>query len=333
MRALFDLCSGFVYSQVLLACTRLKLFQLLEESPRSVRELAECVDIPSEAMQRLIEAAEALNLVEQRGANRYGLGSLGAALLGNPGLALMIEHHDAFYADLKDPLALLRGEMQCNELEKYWPYARRSKPDCLQSDDISAYSELMAESQKMISSQVLDAYSLDKHERLLDVGGGAGVFAAAAVSAHPKLSASVFDLPAVCALASQRFHQMNLAHRLHTHGGDFLSDEIPVGYDVVSLVRVLHDHDDAAVIDLLRSIRQSIKPEGVLLIAEPMLETQGGKPVTAAYFNFYLLAMGQGKPRSRQAIEAMLKQAGFNAVKEHPSSAPMLVRVITARQK
>ena len=37
------------------------------------------------------------------------LGPLGAAMVGNPGVAAMVEHHALLYADLADPVALLRG--------------------------------------------------------------------------------------------------------------------------------------------------------------------------------------------------------------------------------
>ena len=39
-RALFDLCAGFVYSQVLLACVRLRLFDILAEGPQTVAALS-----------------------------------------------------------------------------------------------------------------------------------------------------------------------------------------------------------------------------------------------------------------------------------------------------
>ncbi|MEE4295886.1 MAG: methyltransferase, partial [Wenzhouxiangella sp.] len=224
-----------------------------------------------------------------------------------------------------------RGQRNTTDLAKYWAYARQVRPDQLKSEDVTDYSELMAESQTMISAQVLEAYRFDRHKRLLDVGGGAGVFAAAALSSHPSLSACVFDLPAVCELARNRFVELGLEDRAETSGGSFLTDELPSGHDLISLIRILHDHNDDVVIHLLQSIRRSIKPEGVLLIAEPMLQTRGAEPVTAAYFNFYLMAMGQGRPRSRQMIESMLKRTGFDSLKEHQSSASLLVRVLTAR--
>jgi demethylspheroidene O-methyltransferase len=51
----------------------------------------------------------ALELLEQRSHGRYGLGRLGAPLVGNDALSSMILHHTNLYEDLKDPLALLRG--------------------------------------------------------------------------------------------------------------------------------------------------------------------------------------------------------------------------------
>ena len=39
-RALFDLCAGFVYSQILLACVQLELFEILAERPASIASLA-----------------------------------------------------------------------------------------------------------------------------------------------------------------------------------------------------------------------------------------------------------------------------------------------------
>jgi demethylspheroidene O-methyltransferase len=93
----------------------------------------------------------------------------------------------------------------------------------------------------------------------------------------------------------------------------------------------VHDQNDDAVLQLLRSIRRAIAPGGVLLIAEPMLGTRGAEPVAAAYFGFYLLAMGQGRPRSRETIAGLLRQAGFGGVRTHRTTAPMLARVLTAR--
>ena len=331
MRELFDLCSGFVYSQVLLACIRLDLFNLLAESPRTADELAAILGLKRNRLDRLLEAADSLRLVEDRGLGRFGLGTLGAALLGNPSVGLMIEHHSALYADLSDPVALLRGDSETTELGRFWAYSKNSDARRLESEDTAAYSELMAASQVMIAEQVLSAYSLRSHHRHLDVGGGAGAFALAAMRRYGQLESCVFDLPSVAESAAQRFARHGIGSRATTVGGDFLLDSLPRGADLVSLIRILHDHDDEAVVAILRSCREAIAPDGVLLIAEPMLGTRGAESVSAAYFGFYLMAMGQGRPRSVEVLSEFLQQAGFGRIRLRRTSAPLLTRVLIAR--
>jgi demethylspheroidene O-methyltransferase len=110
-----------------------------------------------------------------------------------------------------------------------------------------------------------------------------------------------------------------------------LSDPLPRGADIVSLVRVAHDHDDAAVMRLFGSIRAALPPGGTLLLAEPMAATPGAEPMGEAYFGFYLLARGSGRPRTPEELKAMLRQAGFERVRLRRTRRPLLTRVLTAR--
>ncbi|MGB0513630.1 MAG: methyltransferase [Wenzhouxiangellaceae bacterium] len=333
MRALFDLCSGFVYSQTLLACTRLGVINALAESPRRATDLAESLDLPRDSLETLLEAAVSLRLVEKRGPQRFGLGPLGAALRGNPAVAMMIEHHAGFYADLADPVALLRGEVEATRLGRFWPYADRPEPKRLRAAETSPYTELMAASQEMIAAQVLNAYPVRRHRSLLDVGGGSGAFAIAALARAPRLRAEIFDLPAVAEQAGARLREHGYDERARATGGDFAADDLPGGHDLITLVRVLHDQDDDQALTILRAARRALAPGGVVLIAEPMLGTRGAEPVTAAYFGFYLMAMGQGRPRSPERIQSMLESAGFTAFRRYRTDAPLLARIITARVK
>ena len=58
----FDLMAGFVHTQVLLACVRLRILELVCESPRTLGELAAKCQVPASALQRLLESARALRL-------------------------------------------------------------------------------------------------------------------------------------------------------------------------------------------------------------------------------------------------------------------------------
>jgi demethylspheroidene O-methyltransferase len=77
-------------------------------------------------------------------------------------------------------------------------------------------------------------------------------------------------------------------------------------------------------------VRQAIRPGGVLLVAEPMAETAGAETL-GAYFSFYLLAMGQGRPRSARQLTTLLREAGFTTVRERKTRQPLLTSLLEAR--
>jgi demethylspheroidene O-methyltransferase len=330
-RALFDLCAGFVYSQALLAGVRLGLFETLAKGPQSAAILSLAMNLPLDGTLLLLRAGIALRLVERRRGDRYGLGALGAALASNPGIGAMIEHHAMLYADLQDPVRLLRGECPSTELARYWAYAVADQPAELGSSAVAGYSTLMALSQPMVAAEVIAAYPLGRHKCLLDVGGGEGAFLSEVAARVPNLQLMLFDLPAVAERASARFAAKGLVHRARAFGGDFVADALPTGADIVSLVRVLHDHDDATVLAVLQAIRRVMPPDGTLLIAEPMSGTQGAEPVGDAYFGFYLMAMQRGRPRTPEELKQLLAKTGFGAFRMAPTNTPLVTSLLVAR--
>jgi len=330
-RDLFDLCAGFVYSQVLLACVQLRLFDILLEKPQDLPMLSRRLGLTGEACSRLLEAAISLRLLELRGGGRYGLGPLGAALARNPSLSAMIEHHRHLYADLSDPVALLRGNPNATELSRYWPYADAPDPATLGEDAVAEYSALMAASQPMVADEVLDAYRLDAHRILLDVGGGDGAFLAEAAARFPQLRVMLFDLPAVAERARARLDQHGLAARSTAFGGDFFRDPLPKGADVISLVRVVLDHPDEKVLALLKSIRVALCQDGVLLLAEQLSESVAHNPMGSAYFSFYLMAMGRGRARTSGELASLLRSAGFRSVEVRKGRRVLQTGIIIAK--
>ncbi len=327
-RALFDLCAGFVYAQVLAACIRLDLFAILAAGPLTVDAVALRLDLPPENARRLLRAAESLALLRCLPGDRFGLADLGAALVGNPGIGAMVAHHALLYTDLADPVALLRGQAQPTRLSGYWPYATGAEGD---ARTVAPYGGLMGASQALISEDVLDACDLSRFRHLMDVGGGEGAFLEAVAARHAGPRLTLFDLPAVAERAAARLAQAGLAERIACRGGDFHAD-LPAGADAITLVRVVHDHDDGPAQALLAAAHRALAPGGLLLLAEPMAGTPGAEPVGDAYFGFYLLAMGSGRPRRREELHAMLTAAGFTAIRERPTRRPLLTRVLVAQK-
>jgi demethylspheroidene O-methyltransferase len=325
-KASFDLVAGFVYSQVLAASVETTLLETVRTAPVREADFAAKADLPPEAAQRLLRAAASLNLVRRQSDGRYALGEAGAALLGNSSVFAMVRHHAAFYRDMADPVGLLRARDRGTELARFWHYDASAHPD-----DASAYSSLMAQTQALIARNVLDAYDFGRHRTIMDVGGGAGAFLLEVAARHARPDLVLVDLPAVAAIAQARIAGRPVATRMRIEPRDMLRESLPNGADLITLIRVLHDHDDRPVRLLLSSIRRTLAPGGTLLIGEPMAGVRGTEAVADAYFGFYLWAMGRGTARRPDELAGLLREAGFSRIRQRPTAQPMLVSVLVAQ--
>lgn len=328
---LFQLCSGFIHSQVLLACVRLGLFEALRNGPMNATEITAAAGLTADRGEHLLRAAAALRLLERLPDGKYGVGVLGATLIGNESILALVEHHALLYEDLSDPVALFAEPGNATRLSQLWPYAASHTPDVLTAEQVSSYTALMAKSQTMVAEQVLDTYSLARHEKLLDIGGGAGAFVAAAVRRWPRLKAAIADLPAVAAIATERLEQQGLADRVEVLPFDATKDRLADRYDVVSLVRIIHDHDDERALQMLNAAKRALTDSGTLIVAEPMADAPGAGPLIDAYFNVYLLAMGSGRPRTFAELSVLLESAGFHSIRQRATNVPLITSVVVAR--
>jgi len=327
----FDLLAGFAYSQVLRAYVESGLFDVLKDGPLGAGSIAARIGLPESATLTLLRAGRPLMLSEEPAPDHWMLGEQGAVFASNPGVQAMVRHHRLLYADLADPLALLRADRkEPTALSRFWTYAGALQGVTERGEDTAEYSQLMAASQHFVADEVLASMTFRDVDRLLDVGGGHGAFLRQIGTAWPHLKLGLFDLPEVAVTGAQLLGEALGAGRVTGHPGNFFSDSIPEGYDMVSLVRILHDHDDAPAQALLGNIRKSLAPGARLLIAEPMAQIPGTEPMGEAFFGLYLWAMGSGRPRSPAEIIAMTRAAGFASARFVATAQPVNASVIIA---
>ena len=322
----FDLLAGFTYSQILQAADAAGLLDRLAQGPADLAAVQQTTGLPQAAALRLVRAAAAIDLAEAIAPGWWMLGQQGAALQANPGALAMVRHHSLLYADLADPLELLRRDREsATALSRFWHYTTESK-----DDSADRYSTLMAASQAMVARETLAAYPFARHRRVLDLGGGHGVFIRALGAACPDLDLGVFDLPPVIAGTAARLADSSAGDRVTLHPGDFFRTPLPDGYDCLTLVRILHDHDDGPVADLLRAAWTALPQGGRLVIAEPMAETPGAKAMGDGYFGLYLWAMNSGRPRSAEEYGTLLESAGFSSWRQAATNLPTIASVVVS---
>jgi demethylspheroidene O-methyltransferase len=325
--ALFDLVAGFCHSQVLMALVDLRVPDMLMDGPMGATALGHRCRIPADRMAVLLRAAVSMDLLKITRGGEFKLSRKGAALVGVPGLREMILHHSVLYADLADPVAFFRGEVE-TQLAGFWPYVFGA--DGQGDPQVAAtYSDLMAQSQLMVAQDTLSVVSFKGTKTLMDIGGGTGAFLRAALLPTPDLRGTLFDLPEVVAKAPQG----GLSDRINVAGGSFRHDPLPKGADAISLIRVLYDHADETVAALLSKIYDVLPAGGKLIISEPM--TGGDTPHRAgdAYFSLYTMAMRTGKARSADQIMKACQAAGFTTVSALKSQRPFITSVVVAEKK
>ncbi|MER0238639.1 methyltransferase [Fulvimarina sp. MAC8] len=328
---LFDLTAGFIYSQVLLAGVRTGLFERLVDGPMEPETIASEIDLPPDATRRLLAASASLDLLDKLPDGRFMLGPQGAALLANPGVAAMVLHHDALYADLADPVTALQ-KRGAGELARLWDYAAPEQDQ--PTAETERYTTLMAASQDLVATETLRVFDVAPFRRILDIGGGSGRFLTHVAGRNPTAELHLFDRPTVAELARKSLATRHDDGRFQIHGGDFLQSPFPRNCDLITLVRILHDHDDEIVRTLLKRVFDALRPTGgTLLVTEPMADERARSRIGDAYFNIYLHAMGSGRPRTPRELTQMLEEAGFTRIRALPTGMPIATSALTAQAR
>lgn len=326
-KALFDLIAGFTYSQTLAACLEFDLFERLSQAPAPPDILAQELDIPIKNLERLLKAATALKLLDRTSSGTYDLGIHGAALRGNPYIAGFIRHHALLYEDMRHPAALLRGRSE-TALSRYWAYAGGDETKANRRDAVADYTALMAASQEAVAREILALQDFSGISHLMDVGGSNGTFITAAAARYPTLRFTLVDLPRVTEFAAEVFEKHKISDRVTLAPGSFLTMDLPRKAEIITLIRVLHDHDDDNALTILQAIRRALPPGGRLVLAEPLSGSPDTAPIMDAYFGLYFAAMGQGKTRTPAEIGVLARKAGFSTLSSPVSRMPLITSVI-----
>jgi hypothetical protein len=80
---------------------------------------------------------------------------------------------------------------------------------------------------------ILELPGLPDTPRMLDLGGGHGIYAIALARLCPGMTCTVFDLPEVINAAKDSVAQYGLGDRVTTLAGDFFRDSFGSGYDII----------------------------------------------------------------------------------------------------
>jgi predicted O-methyltransferase YrrM len=155
--------------------------------------------------------------------------------------------------------------------------------------------------------------------RLLDIGGGSGIYACAIAAANPDLHATVFEKAPVDGIARRAIERRELSHRVDVVTGDMLVDPLPTGYDLHLYSNVVHDWEEDCVLRLMRASFAALPPGGAVVVHDAMLGPDGAEPRAVAEYSVLLMAFTSGRCYSRSELTELLERAGFGAIAHTPT--------------
>jgi cyclopropane fatty-acyl-phospholipid synthase-like methyltransferase len=151
--------------------------------------------------------------------------------------------------------------------------------------------------------------------RLLDVGGGHGMYSIALCQRHPALTATVFDSPQVLRVARTSIAAAHLDERIAVQPGNFWQDDLGSGYDIAFVFNIVHGFTPEQNTALLGNVARALHPGGTVVIQEQLAGRAPGPTAKAAsqllgLSYFHLLG---GQIYRFADVARWLADAGFNA--------------------
>lgn len=167
---------------------------------------------------------------------------------------------------------------------------------------------------------------------VLDVGSGPGTYPIALLAAHPHLSATIFDLPGTLQVTAEVVEQAGMRDRITLSPGDYNTDPLPTGFDLVLLSNVIHLENEADNKRLIEGCLAALNPGGRLVIKDHILEADRVHPAGGAVFALMMLLVHRGRVYAREEVAGWLAGAGFEPPDERPLPPPFSSSLVIARK-
>jgi len=151
---------------------------------------------------------------------------------------------------------------------------------------------------------------LAEKKRLLDVGGGSGVYASTMLAAQPQLTGAVLEQSPVDAIAREEIAKHDLQDRLEVISADMFESDWPT-CDVLLLSNVLHDWDFPEVRNLCAKAAEALETGGLLIIHEAFIHDDKTGPLPVAEYSALLMNICQGKCYTPAEYGDVLVELGF----------------------
>ena len=298
---------GYRSAIILLTANRFRIFDQLAGEPSAVPQIAERLGLNDRALTIFLDALAAMGLLRKSG-ERFLVDPVVRDLLVTGGIRFQGNILDHRYNLLRRwidlPRILEEGGpariMRTKRTNEEW------REFILGMVDVAGTS----------ADAFLGALDLEGRRKLLDLGGGPGTYAIALCRRYPDLQAVLFDLPETVPIAKEQIERHRLTGRIETMTGDYMTDPLGEGYDVILVSNILHSLSFGEIVGLLEKVRSAMTPGGIAVVRDFHLDESRTGPLESALFAVNMLVSTEGgNCYTPVEMEEALGKAGFVRVR------------------
>jgi hypothetical protein len=317
LNRLLEIATAFSVSQTFFTACNLGVFEVLSNEPATAEDLAQRVGIHPLGCRRLLMALKELGLVE-RDQDLYRNSELGNFCTSKS--TVLLEPLSMWGAPFYHMWEFLPDALR--ELSPRWQQALGTRAEevfaALYEDParLRRFTEFVNAFGIPQGRVIAERIDFAPYHCVLDVAGGPGGIAIQIGLKHPHLRGIIMDLPPVCAIAQEHIQRSGLVDRFTTAPADLFKGPYPQGSDVIILGYILHDWNDTQCHTILRHCFTALPPQGLLLIAEKVLNNDFSGTRVGLMMDLHMLVVSDGGARERSEAEyrALLEQTGFRDV-------------------
>ncbi len=312
---IFELFRGSYGSEILTAAVaHFDLFGRLHRKALSMDELASELGLATRPATVLITALRAMQLIEKRDDMLY-LTPIAAEHLV-PGERLDCGDYLSLAAQSPGVMAMVRLLKSNKPLgtgdEAGTAFIFRDGIRSAMDAEASArhFTLALAGRAKNVAPALASVLDVEGVTRLLDVGGGTGIYSYALLQKYPLLRAVIFDRAEVLEVAREFAVQYGVAERTEFVAGDMFSDSFPKNIDGVLLSNILHDWDVPECESLVRRSVKTVPSGGRIWIHDVFLNDDLDGPLPIALYSAALFTLTEGRAYCQAEYRRWLESAG-----------------------
>ncbi len=304
---ILDTVYAFRSARVLLTAFELDLFTALGDSAKTSAEVARKLRTNARATDRLMDALCALGfLLKRRG--KFANTPLTAQFL--------VKGKESYMGGLMHQVSLWKTWSTLTEAVRTGSAVLgRDSVNNRGVDWLAAFIAAMHMRATHQAHAVLKLLDLRGVKRVLDVGGGSGVFSMAFVRAKPGIHSVVFDLPNVVGLTRTYIQAENLEDLITTAEGDYTVDQLGTGFDLVFLSAVIHSNSPQTNKRLFKKAYDALNPKGQLVVSDFIMNEDRTSPAFGALFSLNMLVGTQeGDTFTESEVRSWMEDAHFTRI-------------------